>query len=223
MTFHQLLIMEYFMRSLKDVLGSKINSAKLTYPHTFGPGVLIPISLEDYCQVVLLPGLPVPKHTEAVHFLSTTLSQAPLSCRWALTSPYSIPRPSSEATKMAKAVPLQKVSLRRWRQDQEWSTSEAPTVPPQQSSRDRLISCLSRSPSYLPTFDLHLNSLAYQPLVRHHLINESLTFRSHFCTVALCYPVSSQSKDGKSCILRQCHRCQSSLRRISQFCEPRTE
>lgn len=36
--------------------------------------------------------------------------------------------------------------------------------------------------------DLHLESLSYQPLVKKHLIDEGVTFRHHFCTVALCCP-----------------------------------
>lgn len=36
--------------------------------------------------------------------------------------------------------------------------------------------------------DLHLESLLYQALVKKHLVDEGLTFRHHFCTVALCCP-----------------------------------
>lgn len=36
--------------------------------------------------------------------------------------------------------------------------------------------------------DLHLESLSYQALVKKHLVDEGLTFRHHFCTVALCCP-----------------------------------
>lgn len=36
--------------------------------------------------------------------------------------------------------------------------------------------------------DLHLESLSYQSLVKKHLIDEGITFRHHFCTVAICCP-----------------------------------
>lgn len=36
--------------------------------------------------------------------------------------------------------------------------------------------------------DLHLESLSYQKQVKKHLVDQGLTFRHHFCTVALCCP-----------------------------------
>lgn len=36
--------------------------------------------------------------------------------------------------------------------------------------------------------DAHLDSLSYQPLVKKHLIDNGLTFRHHYCTVAICCP-----------------------------------
>lgn len=46
--------------------------------------------------------------------------------------------------------------------------------------------------------DVHLDSLAYQPWVRHHLIEKGLTFRRHFCTVALCCPSRVNLWTGKA-------------------------
>lgn len=46
--------------------------------------------------------------------------------------------------------------------------------------------------------DVHLDSLAYQPAVHRHLINEGLTFRRHFCTVALCCPSRVNLWTGKA-------------------------
>ena len=36
--------------------------------------------------------------------------------------------------------------------------------------------------------DLHMDSLSYMPYVKHHLTDHGLTFKRHFCTVALCCP-----------------------------------
>lgn len=36
--------------------------------------------------------------------------------------------------------------------------------------------------------DLHLDSLAYSPHVKRHLIDRGTFFRRHFCTTALCCP-----------------------------------
>ena len=36
--------------------------------------------------------------------------------------------------------------------------------------------------------DLHLESLSYQTQVKKYLVDQGLTFRHHFCTVALCCP-----------------------------------
>lgn len=46
--------------------------------------------------------------------------------------------------------------------------------------------------------DVHLDSLAYQPAVHRHLIDEGLTFRRHFCTVALCCPSRVNLWTGKA-------------------------
>lgn len=46
--------------------------------------------------------------------------------------------------------------------------------------------------------DVHLNSLAYQPHLRRHLINEGLQFNRHFCTVALCCPSRVNLWTGKA-------------------------
>ena len=46
--------------------------------------------------------------------------------------------------------------------------------------------------------DVHLDSLAYQPAVHRHLINEGLTFKRHFCTVALCCPSRVNLWTGKA-------------------------
>ena len=46
--------------------------------------------------------------------------------------------------------------------------------------------------------DVHLDSLAYQPAVHRHLIDEGLTFRRHYCTVALCCPSRVNLWTGKA-------------------------
>ena len=46
--------------------------------------------------------------------------------------------------------------------------------------------------------DVHLDSLAYQPAVHRHLIDQGLTFRRHFCTVALCCPSRVNLWTGKA-------------------------
>ena len=65
------------------------------------------------------------------------------------------------------------------------------------------VAALSRDPSQVPLSsgsrpnivffltddqDVHLDSLAYQPFVQRHLIDQGLAFKRHFCTVALCCP-----------------------------------
>ena len=46
--------------------------------------------------------------------------------------------------------------------------------------------------------DVHLDSLAYQPAVHRHLINEGLTFKHHFCTIAICCPSRVNLWTGKA-------------------------
>ncbi|KAL8819711.1 MAG: hypothetical protein Q9191_007670, partial [Dirinaria sp. TL-2023a] len=46
--------------------------------------------------------------------------------------------------------------------------------------------------------DLHLDSIAYQPFVQDHLINEGLSFKHHYCTVALCCPSRVNLWTGKA-------------------------
>ncbi|MCJ1268337.1 hypothetical protein MMC22_008225 [Lobaria immixta] len=55
--------------------------------------------------------------------------------------------------------------------------------------------------------DLHLESLAYQPPMKKHLVDEGLTFRHCFCSVALCclLLVSRESLDGIAGAQYQCH------------------
>jgi N-acetylglucosamine-6-sulfatase len=36
--------------------------------------------------------------------------------------------------------------------------------------------------------DLHMNSLAYMPFLKTHLIDEGTFFQRHYCTIALCCP-----------------------------------
>ncbi|KAL8788408.1 MAG: hypothetical protein Q9195_007287 [Heterodermia aff. obscurata] len=68
------------------------------------------------------------------------------------------------------------------------------------------LSAPSKSPQSQPNIvffltddqDAHLDSLAYQPAVHRHLINEGLSFRRHFCTVALCCPSRVNLWTGKA-------------------------
>lgn len=46
--------------------------------------------------------------------------------------------------------------------------------------------------------DVHLNSLAYQPFVQRHLVDQGLYFKRHFCTVALCCPSRVNLWTGKA-------------------------
>jgi arylsulfatase A-like enzyme len=46
--------------------------------------------------------------------------------------------------------------------------------------------------------DVQLESLSYQPLVKKHLIDKGLTYRHHFCTVALCCPSRVNLWTGKA-------------------------
>ena len=46
--------------------------------------------------------------------------------------------------------------------------------------------------------DVHLDSLAYQPFVQRHLIDQGLRFTRHFCTVALCLPSRVNLWTGKA-------------------------
>ena len=46
--------------------------------------------------------------------------------------------------------------------------------------------------------DVHLDSLAYQPFAQRHLTDEGLTFKRHFCTVALCCPSRVNLWTGKA-------------------------
>ena len=46
--------------------------------------------------------------------------------------------------------------------------------------------------------DANLDSLSYQPFVQQHLIHQGLTFKRHFCTVALCCPSRVNLWTGKA-------------------------
>ena len=46
--------------------------------------------------------------------------------------------------------------------------------------------------------DVHLNSLAYQPLVKKHLADRGLKYQHHFATVALCCPSRVNLWTGKA-------------------------
>lgn len=71
------------------------------------------------------------------------------------------------------------------------------------SSQQTLSSKIIRSQPNIIFFltddqDVHLNSLAYQPYVQRHLIDEGLYFKRHFCTVALCCPSRVNLWTGKA-------------------------
>lgn len=46
--------------------------------------------------------------------------------------------------------------------------------------------------------DVHMDSLFYMPYLQKHLVSEGLTFRKHFCTVALCCPARAVLWSGQS-------------------------
>jgi arylsulfatase A-like enzyme len=46
--------------------------------------------------------------------------------------------------------------------------------------------------------DLHLNSLAYTPLTRKHLLDQGTFYKSHYCTIALCCPSRVSLWTGKA-------------------------
>lgn len=46
--------------------------------------------------------------------------------------------------------------------------------------------------------DVHMDSLSYMPFLQRHLVAEGLSFRKHFCTVALCCPARGVLWSGQS-------------------------
>ena len=73
---------------------------------------------------------------------------------------------------------------------------------PQQPLSDDLASTTRARPNIIffltDDQDVHLDSLAYQPSVHRHLIDQGLTFKRHFCTVALCCPSRVNLWTGKA-------------------------
>ena len=46
--------------------------------------------------------------------------------------------------------------------------------------------------------DLHMDSLSYMPFLKEHMIDRGLSFRRHYCTVALCCPSRVSMWTGKA-------------------------